>query len=564
LVGGTILALAGPVPVAQAATCSVPSGSYGTITAAVNDGTCDTINVAAGNYVETLTINRSLTLQGAGKTSTVIDANGTNRVILISGNNSVVVRINNLRVTGGDATPAPTKGNGGGILVTGGAILYAENVQIDENIGNTDSTGGSGFGGGLAVLNNSSAYLTNAMVFSNRAKPSGTGLGQGGGLYVNNGYLSVVDSQIMTNTANVNGTGAGKGGGLFVNANSQINLSGNTWQANTARSSLSDNVEGSGGAIAVEFPTGTTVMTATNDIFTKNTGNASNSNLTGSDKARGGAIFLNTTNTGGRIRATLTGVTINNNVAKAGSSNTGEGQGGAIYARHTTLAVHQATILDNKASMSTASDAGDGGGIYMREPLANDSLDVINSILAGNSAFQTPGSGDGAQLHLDFTNLQSNNAVRIVHSTLADDNLNPKQALYYFGPDASDTLAITNTIVASHAIGIQNINATGKGTARYMLFYGNTDNHPSPGATAFPDTTGWIAGDPDPLFVDPAGGDYHIQAGSPAIDQGTLAGVAIDIDGGTRDSNPDIGADEEGVGLAPGDNAVYLPLIIKN
>ena len=67
---------------------------------------------------------------------------------------------------------------------------------------------------------------------------------------------------------------------------------------------------------------------------------------------------------------------------------------------------------------------------------------------------------------------------------------------------ASDALNITNTIVASHAVGIQNTNVTGFGTARYMLFYNNTVNHPSPGATGFPDTTGWVAGDPDPALCE--------------------------------------------------------------
>lgn len=46
-------------------TCSVPTGSYPTIQSAVNDAGCTTIDVAAGAYVENVTINRSLTLNGA-------------------------------------------------------------------------------------------------------------------------------------------------------------------------------------------------------------------------------------------------------------------------------------------------------------------------------------------------------------------------------------------------------------------------------------------------------------------------------------------------------------------
>jgi len=49
----------------------------------------------------------------------------------------------------------------------------------------------------------------------------------------------------------------------------------------------------------------------------------------------------------------------------------------------------------------------------------------------------------------------------------------------------------------------------------------------------------------DPLFVDPANGDYHLLAGSPCIDAPSAAtGVLLDLDGNVRDANPDIGAYE--------------------
>lgn len=48
-----------------AATCSVPGLAYPTIQSAVDDPVCTTINVAPGVYSENVTINRSLTLNGA-------------------------------------------------------------------------------------------------------------------------------------------------------------------------------------------------------------------------------------------------------------------------------------------------------------------------------------------------------------------------------------------------------------------------------------------------------------------------------------------------------------------
>jgi hypothetical protein len=50
---------------AALAVCTVPSGTHPTIQSAVNDVTCSTINVAAGNYSENVVIPRGLTLNGA-------------------------------------------------------------------------------------------------------------------------------------------------------------------------------------------------------------------------------------------------------------------------------------------------------------------------------------------------------------------------------------------------------------------------------------------------------------------------------------------------------------------
>src|SRR5207253_6601775 len=53
------------VGTAEAAPCAVPSIPYPTIQSAINDSTCNPINVAAGTYVENVFVNRSVTLKGA-------------------------------------------------------------------------------------------------------------------------------------------------------------------------------------------------------------------------------------------------------------------------------------------------------------------------------------------------------------------------------------------------------------------------------------------------------------------------------------------------------------------
>ena len=74
-------------PESPEATCGVPS-QRPTIQAAVNDPTCTTIQVQAGTFEEIVTIDRSLTMVGAGTDVTTITGQvvvtGAGVVVLIS------------------------------------------------------------------------------------------------------------------------------------------------------------------------------------------------------------------------------------------------------------------------------------------------------------------------------------------------------------------------------------------------------------------------------------------------------------------------------------------------
>ncbi len=67
----------------------------------------------------------------------------------------------------------------------------------------------------------------------------------------------------------------------------------------------------------------------------------------------------------------------------------------------------------------------------------------------------------------------------------------------------------------------------------------------------------------DPLFVRPAwgeAGDYHLQAGSPAINTGTSEGApTVDLEGNLRDAQPDRGAYE----VWQPTSWLYLPLLLS-
>lgn len=554
LTSGLLYALADQPRLAFANSCEVP-GNYSTIQSAINAPTCDTINVAAGVYTETLLISRNVAISGAGPELTIVNGNHAGRPVTVDGmyaENGILVSLSDLRLTNGDASTGTSilTQFGGGIVITGGATLMGDNLQIDQNMASSTS---NGFGGGVAV-NGATAYLANSKIISNTANQrqgSAYGSGYGGGVYVNNGVLHLSNSQVVGNLA---GQRAGEnlvasGGGMHVGAGSQVYLSGNTWQGNVARGKDSQACSISycsggtknegGGAIGVSFDAGTAAITITNDTFVDNVANEVDAGASTANSGRGGAISLNTTVTG-RITATLNGVTMRGNTAtkKVVAVNSNDmGRGGAVYARHTSLTVEGVTILDSQAAEI---GPGSGGGIFYEAPLGGDLLKIDNSILAGNLACEGSDCGDGGQVYVDHTS-GSDNRADIVFTTIADSGLNPRQGIYYFSPFEGDRLYITNTIIASHTVGIDNPDSNV--AVYYSLFHGNSVPH---SGKAFIAVAGNIPGQPDPLFVNPAVENYHIQAGSPAMDAGINAGIDVDIDGDERPQGGgfDIGADE--------------------
>jgi hypothetical protein len=554
LTGVVLYALADQTRLVFANSCEVPASSYPTIQSAIDDPNCDTINVAGGVYTETLLIFRDVAISGAGPEQTIVNGNHAGRPVTVDGmyaGNGIVVSLSGMRLTNGDASTGTSilTQFGGGIVITGGARLNGDSLQIDHNLASSTS---SGYGGGVAATG-ATVYLTNTKIVSNTANqrqgPEAYGSGYGGGVYVKSSVFRLTNGQVMGNVASQNAGDrlVASGGGMHVGSESQVYLVGNTWQGNVARGKDSQtcdisfcsggrNDEG-GGAIGVSFDTGTVAITVTNDTFLDNIANDVDASTANSD--HGGALSFNTTgDSTGRITATLIGVTMKGNIAARKVVGSGDmGRGGAVYARHTSLIVKGATILDNKAAES---GEGNGGGIYYEAPLDSDLFDLHNSILAGNMACMSSDCGDGAQVYIDHTS-GTDNRANIVFTTIADAGLNPRQGIYYFSPFPGDSLYITNTIITSHTVGIYNPDSNV--AVYYSLFHGNTVIH---SGKPFLAAVGNVPDQPDPLFVNPSQDNYHIQDGSPAVDAGVNAGIAVDIDGQVRPqgSGFDIGADE--------------------
>jgi hypothetical protein len=203
---------------------------------------------------------------------------------------------------------------------------------------------------------------------------------------------------------------------------------------------------------------------------------------------------------------------------RAGVAN--DGNGGGINIFYSTPTLNRNQVLSNTARY--------GGGIYV---FRLGPVTLTNNIIAQNHAVSEGGG-------IRFRGLSSTELAygTLLHNTIAE---NDQEGIYL---DQYAVLTLTNNIIVSHTTGIYAGSSTTV-TADYTLFFGNSVG--DTGGLGSIISTNEITGS-DPLFVDPAGWDYHLQAGSPAIDRGVDAGVTTDIDGEARPNGLgyDIGADE--------------------
>jgi parallel beta helix pectate lyase-like protein/pectate lyase-like protein len=186
----------------------------------------------------------------------------------------------------------------------------------------------------------------------------------------------------------------------------------------------------------------------------------------------------------------------NNNVARNNRLYDGQGRYGGII-----LSVGDSNVVYNNIIYDTPS------GIQVGYKASN--AKVYNNVVYGLTG-GTAGAGNGVGIYV-FANNTSN--------------------------------SIYNNIVSRNSgVGIRN-ESTGNTLIKNNLTYANSQDMVNNGTAGLSDN---IAGR-DPLFVDPASRNFHLQAASPAIDAGlVMAEVNADADGIARPfgAAPDIGAYE--------------------
>lgn len=173
----------------------------------------------------------------------------------------------------------------------------------------------------------------------------------------------------------------------------------------------------------------------------------------------------------------------------------------------------------------------DAGGIY----LDDCTLTMVNNFICLNGLIDEYGSAAGI--------LIDSGSVTMIHNTVARNTGGVRCGINItdiMGPPA--VVWITNQITASHETGV----FVDDGSSLIMdttHWHGNTTNWTGPGSID-PGSAAFFG---DPQFVDPAGGDFHIQAGSPAVGNAAKTFITEDIDSQLRpwDGGSDIGADEQ-------------------
>jgi parallel beta-helix repeat protein len=220
----------------DANTCTSAGSPCKTIGHAISlAGSGDTINVAAGSYTtpnETfpLTISQSLTIVGAGATSTVIDAVQTNRVISVNG--TAAVSISGVTIQGGST---PGVSNGGGILDNSTGTLTLTDCIVTGN--HADS------GGGIAEEGGGIVNLTNCTVSNNTADDNGGGIVEDGG-----GTINLSSCTVSGNTSTIDGGGIAEEGSGTVNL-INCTVSGNSSVASGGGTTFGGGIAGDGGGI---------------------------------------------------------------------------------------------------------------------------------------------------------------------------------------------------------------------------------------------------------------------------------------------------------------------------
>ena len=533
----------------------------------------DTVEICAGTYLETLSISGlDLTLRSADglPSTTTIDANRSGRALEIRGGSSVLVEgltfldgdssgtganvyctdsaveLRDSVLEGGDAGKGGGLGStgcdgtvagstflqndaetyGGGIYVKNG-VFTVENSVFDRNDASSYGGGLYATGGLVTVQDNvfegndsgsrgGGVYFVGSSVLINNTLDSNSS-NKGGGAYVRDSDGDILGNQVLENTS------SNDGAGIYVD-HGQPHVDGNYFEGNDAG-------EDSGG-LRIKV----SEATITNNTFVNNHADADggamkishdevvmngNTFVDNTALGRGGAVYMF------ESASVLTFETyIDNDAVRGGALAVGSGWGDLIledchfesihssYAGgllHLGLPNHTTTLRRVTMKGGTASY---GGAIYA----ADSNIHFENMLFEGNEA-----TSSGAAMYLDDIEGHVRNAV------LHDNTSQEGAGISVRGGRSSfDLLNIAFHENTGGGAAVDLLSGTAPGV-EYSAFDGNSQDFDGMSSALGVDGNLSAA----PLFVDEAGGDFNLQAGSTLIDAGD-PGLS-DLDGTRSD-----------------------------
>lgn len=308
-------------------TIQLPAGTYvlTRLPAGANGPDSGDLNLVKSAAFETISI------QGAGAQSTIIDGNDLDRVFRVT--NPTVAVLSNVTIRNGTAL------DGGGILVEGQLDLHG--ARVVDNVATQN-------GGGIFLLSADSSVIEFSEIAGNQAA------GHGGGIYVASGSAGALYFDNGSIRANVAG---GFGGGVYFFGTWLLSLTNTTVSGNSARL-------GGGIVLATASATGELIRSS---VF--------ENQATDSSVGRGGGIFNAST-----LYATNSTI----------SGNHAADDGGGILNTGTTW-LYNATIAFNDADSDADPNGGTGGGFYNE---VGGGFALRNSVVAGNTRSGAPIADD--------------------------------------------------------------------------------------------------------------------------------------------------------------------------
>ena len=297
---------------------------HATISAAVTAASSgDILNIAAETFTESnILINKNLTLEGSGQTTTIVQANA-----------------------------APNTANDGVFRVSGAVTVVFQDLTIRH--GNAVSTGASANtqGGGVNITASSGTNVsfTRVSITENRAS------GDGGGIIINgaSGTVSFIDSVLSNNEADATNFTL-RGGGLRNLGASNLSM---------VRCTISGNAAGRhAGGVDSSIDATTTAEFINCTVYGNSAGSSGNTN-----NSLGGGIFLGGNNS---TTAIINCTIVNNSLANNGGNVL---RGGGIF----TAKSHAVSLINSIVANNTGT-AGIEGADYRENATINA---VVNNTL---------------------------------------------------------------------------------------------------------------------------------------------------------------------------------------